>query len=69
LTKKERQEMFGKAKKFNVTIEYPEMRKALKEAGWLEVRNRDFDDELDCKFTFGQADINFKSMKKGCWIN
>jgi hypothetical protein len=45
------------------------MRKALKEAGWIEVKNKDFDEELDCKFSFGQNDINFRGMKKGCWIN
>ena len=59
----------GSKKYFMMTIEYPEMRRALREQGWIELRDKGYDDILDCKFCYAQGDINFKKMKPGCWIN
>jgi len=52
-----------------MTIDYPEMRRAFAEAGWLEIKDKAYDEILDCRFCYAQSDINFKKMKPGCWIN
>jgi len=57
-------------KLYNVMIRYPELTKALEEdPDWREETDPQYDHLLDLKFAFAQSDINFKNMKKGCWVN